>query len=87
MAKRTWRVQGKSAEHTVRLEHSYISGKATVTVDGAIVYHRHRKWDDPGFEVKLMIDGVECWVEASVFPWGFVFSYRLSIEGKIRPAH
>ena len=86
MALKIWHIPGKTGEHTIQLEHAYISGKATITIDGEVVYHRPRKIVDFGLKQKFAVDGLDCLVHITVTPW-CTFWYRLYIDGqKYAPA-
>lgn len=81
MAQQNWQIQGKTATHTVCLEHAYVSGKATITLDGEFVYHRPRKWVDFGLKHRVVVGGLDCLVRITPMPW-CTFWYRFYIDGK-----
>ena len=86
MAERTWQVDGRNGLHIVGLQHEYVSGKATITVDGEVVFHRHRQIVDFGLKQHFTVDGVECVVRVTPLPW-LMFWYRFSVVGSRRRAN
>jgi FAIM1 (Fas apoptotic inhibitory molecule) protein len=81
MAEIWWHIRGKSGEHSVLLEHAYVSGQVTITVDGEAVYHRPWKVVDFGLKQTFSIDGLDCLVRITPMPW-FTFWYRLYVNGQ-----
>lgn len=84
MAEIHWTVPSDGIDHVVVLRHDYVSGQATITVDGEIVFHRKRKWIDWGLKQRVVAGRTECVV--SVNPIWAVFRYSLFTNGKIQPA-
>ncbi len=76
-----WQIQGKTAIYTVCLDHDYISGKATIILDGEVIYHRPRKWIDFGLKQRFTVDDLDCLVYIMPTLW-FTFWYRLYVDGK-----
>jgi hypothetical protein len=86
MAERIWKIQGNTGTHTVRLEHAYLSGRATVFVDGKTIFHRHRQIADDGLNREFEINGVRCLLRVTCSPW-CTFWYTLRANGeKQKPA-
>lgn len=81
MAETTWHIRGKTGEHSIRLEHAYISGKATITIDSEVVYHRPLKIVDLGLKQRFAVDGLNCLVRITAMPW-LTFWYRLYVDGQ-----
>jgi hypothetical protein len=81
MAERIWQIKSNSGTHTVRLEHAYRSGKATITLDGETIYHRHRKIIDFGLSKRFTVDGIECLIRVIPTPW-FTWWYWFYFDGK-----
>ncbi|MCA9096476.1 MAG: hypothetical protein KDA68_23515 [Planctomycetaceae bacterium] len=70
MARRQW----KHSYHLIELEHSWISGRAELTVDGVTVFNRGDNSMDFGFAHRFDIDDKPCAVK--VFSSGFGFRYE-----------
>lgn len=81
MAKRRWNVVGRTAGHSICLDHDYWSGNATVTVDDTAVYSRYMKLWDAGLKQRFSVDGLDCTVIARPMPW-FTFRYKLLVNGR-----
>lgn len=79
ITKRTWAIAGKSASHTVCLEHSY-QGAARLAVNESIVFCRPRKRLEPGFSHKFSVDGVDCLVRVDLTR-SLSFTYQLLLNG------
>ena len=80
MAVRQWRLE-KPEPHTVVLEHSFWSGRCTLSVDGTLVVERSKKLWDTGWEDRFELEGVPC--IARVIYRGFHFDYELWVDGKL----
>ncbi len=81
MATKTWHFRGKTIAHTLTIEHAYISGKATITVDGKAAFQRARSWVDFGISHELLVDGTKCLVRVQPTLW-CTFRYSLLTDGK-----
>jgi len=81
MTKNTWVVVDVNGPHSICLEHEYWSGRATITVDNRIVYHRRRKIVDWGLKQTFSVNAMDCMVRITPMPW-LTFRYQLWVDGK-----
>jgi hypothetical protein len=82
MVVREWTIT-KPHPHLVRVEHWHLfSGKARVLVDGQVIYYRHSKFWDTGFEHRFEVDGYPCLVRVLYRTWHF--EYELWVDGKLQ---
>jgi Fas apoptotic inhibitory molecule (FAIM1) len=83
MAKKIWTVTLEDGEHTIELEHDYISGKRDIYVDGTFVKLSHGSTHyliDFGSNHPFKIGGHCCIIHIRTN--GITFSFDLSVDGR-----
>jgi hypothetical protein len=84
MAKRTWTIELEDGQHTVELDHGYISGKRRISVDGRPVEETARAQDalfDIGSSHPFNIGGHRCLLVIRS-KWGLTYEYDLVVDGR-----
>jgi hypothetical protein len=76
MAGYVWTVKRKGTNRVVRIDHHFVSGRATITFDGEIVYQRQRKLFDTGLTCRFHRDGVQYVVRMIAKPLGFQYEFE-----------
>ena len=80
MAQKMWTLTLDGADHSVRLEHSPISGKRVIRVDGKVVAEIGTKLVDFGSDHRFPVEGHN--VAVHIRPAGLGFVYDLSVDGR-----
>ncbi len=75
-----WIVEGPK-EHRVSIDHAYVSGRASIRIDGERIFSRDRHLWDTGFEYRFKLDGTPCIIR--VICRGSHFTYELWVDGKL----
>jgi hypothetical protein len=82
MVTREWTLS-KPSPHTIRVDHWWLlSSRARVLVDDKVVWYRHSKFWDTGFECRFEIDGQPCIVRALYRTW--TYEYELWVDGRLQ---
>jgi hypothetical protein len=78
MGSKTWQFQLEDGTHAVAIEHSPLSGKRTIHLDGVVV-EQSTKLFDTGSEHPFMVGGHRCVVQVKTN--GITFKYDLVNDG------
>src|SRR5436190_17401625 len=78
MASKTWQFQLEDGTHAVAIEHSPISGKRTIYLDGRVIEQRTKMFDT-GSVHSFPVSGHQCAVQVKTN--GLTFKYDLIIDG------
>jgi hypothetical protein len=71
-----------SAPHSVRVEHSAMSGKVVISVDGRNIFERESKTWDTGLEHRFEVEGKPCIIRIVYKTWHY--DYELWVEGRLQ---
>lgn len=78
MGKKNWIVTLEDGEHAIELEHGYLSGKRTISVDDDIIEQIRFNLYDTGSRHEFKINGHSCIILITA---GVRFSYDLIVDG------
>ena len=72
------------APHTVRVEHSWITGRVLLFLDDQEVFRRPRKFWDVGCKHPFACDGARGLLRVFCGYWLGMFEYQLWVDGKLQ---
>jgi hypothetical protein len=89
MAVREWKTNS-NGQCSIRLEHAYISGRASLYVDENLVFERPVTVVDYGFDHEFVVDDIPCVIRVRPTPFGlfrydFLENFTLPAESPFVP--